>query len=158
VKCLHDFDDQVVCALKELHCKLHRAHLDVRIPNICFTRNGDVRLIDLDRTRPDNAPIDNYKDSFFYELPENQSTMDMDWRQLGLPIYYALHGTEIQKESSTSRKHHLDELRKTPFLSSLVNFKMDSEQFAQWKNNLPVCSKCSVRDVLSEVFQNGVHS
>ena len=46
--CLGDFVRQAVCALKELH-ELGFAHLDVRLPNVCFTHDGEVRLIDFDR-------------------------------------------------------------------------------------------------------------
>ena len=44
--CLRDLVRQV--ALQELH-ELGLAHLDVRLLNICFTHDGEVRLIDFDR-------------------------------------------------------------------------------------------------------------
>ena len=46
--CIRDLVRQVVHALQELH-ELGFAHLDVRLPNICFTHDGEVRLIDFDR-------------------------------------------------------------------------------------------------------------
>ena len=145
-ECLGDLVVQIVTALKQLH-RIDWAHLDVRLPNICFTRNGNVRLIDLDRINHKTAGLNEYGKSFFYENPENGSTIDVDWRQLGLLIYYVQTGVEIQKQSEVARASLLTEL--DPFLKELiVNFKMDERLLESWRTNLPQGS--TVEHVLQE--------
>ena len=56
-KCLCDFMLMTATALEELH-NFGFAHLDVRIPNICFAQNGNeyiLKLIDLDRSIKDKV-------------------------------------------------------------------------------------------------------
>ena len=55
-KCLIDFVPRVRESLIQLH-NFGYAHLDVRLPNICFTPDGDVRLIDFDRIKHVFAPL-----------------------------------------------------------------------------------------------------
>lgn len=38
----------IVSAVNHLHDHFERAHLDIRLPNICFDGNGKPVLIDLD--------------------------------------------------------------------------------------------------------------
>ena len=144
-ECIGDLVDQVVTALKQLH-GIRWAHLDVRLPNICFTRNGNVRLIDLDRVNHKKADLTEYGKSFFYEIPENGSVIDVDWRQLGLLIYYVQTGVEIQKQPQVAKTN----LRKLdPFLKELiVNFKLDERLLESWRTNLPQGS--TVEHVLQE--------
>ena len=75
-------------ALEELH-RFGFAHLDVRIPNICFARNGDdyvVKLIDLDRCVKDRkSDLSGYKGEMY--KPQQKSiwtASQYDWKQLGL--------------------------------------------------------------------------
>ena len=56
-ECLYDFMMMTATALIEFH-DFCFAHLDVRIPNICFAQNGDeyiVKLIHLDQSIEDKV-------------------------------------------------------------------------------------------------------
>ena len=87
-QCLYEFMMQTATALEELH-DLGFAHLDVRIPNICFAQIGGkyiVKLIDLDRCSQNC-----YKDLSGYSgemyRPSTSSPWRpcrYDWKQLGL--------------------------------------------------------------------------
>ena len=60
-KCLKQFLFRIATALNELHAKYEIAHLDVRIPNICFLEKNNtfqVVLIDLDRHQARELSID----------------------------------------------------------------------------------------------------
>jgi len=48
---LKKFIEAVYSALSELHTKLHLAHLDVRLENICFDAQSHPVLVDLDRAK-----------------------------------------------------------------------------------------------------------
>lgn len=54
-ECMFDLISQVMNALCELH-KLGYAHLDVCLPNICFTLDGIVEVVDFDHTLPASDP------------------------------------------------------------------------------------------------------
>ena len=95
-ECLTDFLLRTADALNELH-SLGFAHLDVRIPNICFYKGDDqydVILIDVGRSRELGIQdvtgyvgemyqatkcIDNCDDD-----PEDWTTEHLDWKQMGL--------------------------------------------------------------------------
>ena len=87
--CLIDFMVRTASALEILH-GFGYAHLDVRIPNICFSKEKnakgeyEVKLIDLDRcvTLP---PCDlcGY-DGEMYRCPSHWNMDKVDWKQLGL--------------------------------------------------------------------------
>ena len=87
--CLVDFIVRTASALQELH-GFGYAHLDVRIPNICFSQEKnaegeyDVKLIDLDRS-VDVAALDvsGYVGEMYRKLP-GWTTDKLDWKQLGL--------------------------------------------------------------------------
>ena len=89
-KCLPDFLKKTATALQELHaCGF--AHLDVRLPNICFAQEDHnrffVKLIDLDRCSRIHFTEDlSYGDCEMYTYPptEQPSTTQLDWKQLGL--------------------------------------------------------------------------
>ena len=79
--CLGDLVQQVVSALQRMH-DLGWAHLDVRQPNICFTRDGNIRLIDLNRVHHvSEVSVDEYCDSFLYQREELEPRpmTDLDW-------------------------------------------------------------------------------
>lgn len=84
-KCLGDFVVKTATALLELH-KFGYAHLDVRLPNICFDVDDSgyfVNLIDLDRCRRirtgDGLPYEGE----MYRFPSIWSTGQLGWKQLG---------------------------------------------------------------------------
>ena len=65
-RCLIDFVPRVRESFTQLY-NLGYTHLDVRLPNICFTPDGDVRLIDFDRIeRLLKSPPVKYSGSFMY--------------------------------------------------------------------------------------------
>ena len=76
-------------ALQELH-GFGYAHLDVRIPNICFSRKKntegeyDVKLIDLDRCVVLPARDLCGYDGEMYRCPLHWNLDKVDWKQLGL--------------------------------------------------------------------------
>ena len=67
------------------------AHLDVHLPNICFTPDGDVCLIDFDRIeRLFNSPPVQYSSSFIYTGSPGTTVEQWDWKQFGIIIYCIL--------------------------------------------------------------------
>lgn len=82
-------------ALDELH--FHSiAHMDVRLPNICFTHSSPsyVKLIDLDRCEVSHDPIramNMYADTDMYS-PKNFTWQNyqLDWKALGMVICFIL--------------------------------------------------------------------
>ena len=86
--CLFDFMIMTATALIELH-EFGFAHLDVRIPNICFAQNQNgndyiVKLIDLDRVeRDDVVDVSRYIGEM-YATHHGWSASQYDWKQLGL--------------------------------------------------------------------------
>ena len=93
-ECLSDFLHRTAEALKELH-SLGYAHLDVRVPNICFYKNSNsyhVILIDVDRCREIIVQdVTGYVGEMYKYtrsadpcVPETWTTEHLDWKQLGL--------------------------------------------------------------------------
>ena len=87
--CLIDFMVRTASALQELH-GFGYAHLDVRIPNICFSQEKnaegecDVKLIDLDRcVVVATLDVSGYVGEMYKILP-GWTTNKLDWKQLGL--------------------------------------------------------------------------
>ena len=106
IECLFDLISQVADALHELH-DLGYAHLDVRLPNICFTRDGMVKLIDFDRILPSSYPPPmEFQSSFMYCCHIDNCCEDLDWKQLGLMVYSILHPeihqTDIKEKDVSS--------------------------------------------------------
>ena len=88
-QCLFDYMTMTAIALIELHDNGF-AHLDVRIPNICFAEDYDgdgkymVKLIDLDRCEHvKNRTGSSYKGEM-YTAPDSWTCEQLDWKQLGL--------------------------------------------------------------------------
>ena len=87
--CLIDFMVKTASALQELH-GFGYAHLDVRVPNICFSQEKntegeyDAKLIDLDRCVDVAAwDVSGYVGEL-YRCPQHWNTDKLDWKQLGL--------------------------------------------------------------------------
>ena len=91
-ECLVPLLQGVKTALDELH-RHGYAHMDVRLPNICFTRSGRVMLIDLDRCERslDVVKADSLYGSDMYRAPATQwVNYQVDWRALGMLICFVL--------------------------------------------------------------------
>ena len=86
-QCLFDYMTMTAIALSELHDN-GVAHLDVRIPNICFTKDYDgkymVKLIDLDRCKYVTATTGSSYEGEMYRAPDSWTCKQLDWKQLGL--------------------------------------------------------------------------
>jgi len=87
-KCLLDFMTRTATALEELH-GIGAAHLDVRVPNICFAREEGkyiVKLIDLDRCRDDMVQdLYGYTGKMYTcKIQKDWKSSQYDWKQLGL--------------------------------------------------------------------------
>ena len=88
--CLIDFMIRTALALQELH-EYGFTHLDVRIPNICFSKakNPDgmygVKLIDLDRCALISTDdMQGYAGEMYIKAQHDWTTDKLDWKQLGL--------------------------------------------------------------------------
>jgi len=82
--CLCDLLKETAKALSELHGRGF-AHIDVRLPNICFTTTGTrVKLIDLDRVVKVGANPDRMYHGEMYVLSNGWNAANCDWKQLGL--------------------------------------------------------------------------
>ena len=80
------FAASVINALDELHGQLGLAHLDVRLPNICFRKeDSEAVLIDLDDSQPiGHRPVGVFNvDSHMYSK-QYENTENYDWRQLAI--------------------------------------------------------------------------
>jgi len=93
--CLIDLIQQIKSALLELHGYIGFpiAHMDLRLPNVCFTNDYSVTLIDLDRCEPADQPQRaryTYSKSDMYMCSMEWENSQLDWRALGLMICYVL--------------------------------------------------------------------
>ena len=82
-----DYMTMTAMALNELHDNGF-AHLDVRIPNICFAKDYDgkymVKLIDLDRCKYAKDRTGSSYEGEMYRAPHGWTCDQLDWKQLGL--------------------------------------------------------------------------
>ena len=150
--CLGDLVKQLVSILERIH-KLGWAHLDIHLPNICFTQEGQVRLIDLDRVHSKcDICLDEYHHSFLYQIPRSIPITGVDWRQLGVLIYSVLRRAENPVRHGLGCSHHLRELKQIPFLKELVvDYKMQYASLEKWLTLLePPLGTHSILDVLQE--------
>lgn len=98
-KSLRPLLEQVKDALEELH---HHsiAHMDLRLPNICYTcsSNPKVKLIDLDRCEPAylevTAHLLYHKSEMYTAGSKAWMNYQLDWKALGLMICSILGGVE----------------------------------------------------------------
>ena len=150
--CLGDLVKQLVSILERMH-KLGWAHLDIHLSNICFTREGQVKLIDLDRVHSKgDICLDEYHHSFLYQVPQSIPITGVDWRQLGVLIYSVLHRAENPDRHKLGSSHHLSKLKNIPFLKELVvDYKMQYASLEKWLTSLePPMGTRSILDVLQE--------
>ena len=149
--CLGDLVKQLVSILERMH-KLGWAHLDIHLSSICFTREGQVKLIDLDRVHSKgDSCLDEYQHSFLYQVPQSIPITGVDWRQLGVLIYSVLHRAENPDRHKLGCSH-LSKLKKIPFLKELVvDYKMQYASLEKWLTSLePQMGTRSILDVLQE--------
>ena len=82
---LCDLLTQTAIALLELHT-IEYAHLDVRLPNICFSTDHTVKLIDLDRVIGIRGGSVGSYIGEMYIIPNQWLPSQCDWKQLGLMV------------------------------------------------------------------------
>ena len=146
-KCLIDFVPHVRESLIQLH-NLGYAHLDVRLPNICFTPNGDVRLIDFDRIQRVFAPPPfKYSGSFMYTGSPGTTVEQLDWKQFGIMIYCILQLYVISE--ADVKENDVSHLPEDSFLYRLIyKYTYDVDSFQVWKEEIK--EECS--DTLQQVI------
>ena len=87
--CFNSFAESVHQAITELHGTGY-AHLDIRMPNICYNDDGEAVLID-----PDNlsTQLPGDIDSVMYDAPDFTVAAQYDWRQLAIMLTRVLEGS-----------------------------------------------------------------
>ena len=88
--CLAELVEGIAAALQQLHGYGY-AHLDVRLPNICF-RDSKPVLIDFDRVcgTGTSASLENKYHSQMYKAETGWLIEQLDWKQLGIMIVQIL--------------------------------------------------------------------
>ena len=126
-----------ICCVRVL-CWLvsHYAHLDVRLANICFKKDGTAMLIDLDRSRRRHNMCEElyilYGESVMYKAPKHWTVDKLDWRQLGLMICSILEG----HQHAASYHSHEPSVR-TGYLFTLLSEGENRESLLEdWKASL----------------------
>ena len=133
LKCIRDFVIQAKRALQELH-KIGYAHVDVRLPNFCFSHNYEAMLIDFDRIQKIHGSLSliPQEEDFFIPPKTKQNFEGLDFKQLGILI------------KETLNMKSLD-----PFTNYLINHgKFNGDEFLNWKKEGEGSAKLS--DILSE--------
>ena len=132
-KCIRDFVIQAKRALQELH-NLGYAHVDVRLPNFCFSYNYEAMLIDFDRIQVIDYSVSliPQEEDFFIPPKTNRTFEGLDFKQLGILI------------KETLNMKSLD-----PFTNYLINHgEFNEDEFLNWKKEGEGSAKLS--DILSE--------
>lgn len=163
--CIYELGKAVERILNDMHSKLGYAHLDVRLPNICYSDTYEPVLIDVERAQPVDELYVNYmygKDNCTY--PDrltfgNIDTIQLLWmifwieaEQLGCSMEYKY--TKLQ-EVDCSTVEYLKVLQQ--FILNITNYfrerkidKANDELKAFWnhvdKNHTG--SKMTLKDVL----------
>ena len=88
--CLAELVEEIAAALQQLHGYGY-AHLDVRLPNICF-RDSKPVLIDFDRVcmTGTSASLENKYHGQMYKAETGWLIEQLDWKQLGIMIVQIL--------------------------------------------------------------------
>ena len=118
--CLRDFMTRTAAALEELH-GLGFAHLDVRVPNICFAHERKkntyiVKLIDLDRCvrTQEGEDLSGFTGEMYRRPPlEKWKSTQFDWKQLGLlaaAIIFGLNHEDIVTNHKVREDQCLNQL------------------------------------------------
>lgn len=128
---LPDLITSVVHALTELH-DYGRAHLDVRLENICFNSHNQAVLIDLDRSRPVNMRVRAVlQESVMYPFHDEWVYKQWDFVQLAVLI-----GRVIDRPQSTEEYHSVKPPLNHAFLNKLYDEGViDEVLFDTWKES-----------------------
>ena len=134
-KCIRDFVIQAKRALQELH-KIGYAHVDVRLPNFCFSKDFEAMLIDFDRIQSTKNRVPSFgtKGNTFFIPPESDPTyIRLDFKQLGMLI-------------SSTLDLHPESLAPDDFISHLIEYgDFNKDLFSNWKT-----TDSTVKEILLE--------
>ena len=145
-QCLPDLANGIINGLDKLH-SLRRAHLDVRLPNVCVSEDYEVKLIDFDRSSTD---VSVYGGVFMYTFQtEKKEKQGLDWKQFGLLLFTlsSYNGNKYQSELTKDDIPQQPEL--SPFLDQLIRHRSCDRQLKDdWIQSLQTNQKYQLRDVL----------
>ena len=144
-QCLPDLADGIIEGLKALH-KLHLAHLDVRLPNVCVGEDFQVKLIDFDRSSS-SSDVAEYGRKFMYTYEMKERIVQyLDWKQFGL-LLFTLSSYNGDKHQSELNKDDIP--LQCPFLNELIfHHKYDSNLMNVWNQSLRSNQKLQLSVVL----------
>ena len=108
------------------------AHTDVKLPNICFSENFELKLIDFDDVVYNKRQMPLVR-SEFYSAPLPECTAEsLDFKQLGFIILYIINCDSLE-DSPFVNYLDSDFAEKFPFLSKLINQGyFDDSDFQDW--------------------------
>ena len=134
-QCLPDLADGLIEGLDFLH-SLGRAHLDVRLPNVCVGEDCEIKLIDFDRSSSNDDVTDEYGKHFMYTYEtEERKVQYLDWKQFGL-LLFTLSSYNGDKCQSELTKDDIPS-DSSPFLIQLIFYHTyDSSLMKNWKQSL----------------------
>ena len=117
-------------ALEEVHSKLGLAHMDVRLPNICFNNLYEPVLIDLDRsieTTCDNIPQFGKSCMYPHSRREIKRPEQYDWVQLGWVVASVICSpNEVLDYHEMTYESLPESVRKSEALKTLIQKGMQS--------------------------------
>ena len=131
-KCMFKFVQQARDALRSLH-NLGYAHTDVRLHNICFSKDYVLKPIDFDDVVYNKKRMSNTRSGFYSAPYSNCIAESLDFKQLGFIILYILNCDSCENSPLVN---YLDSdfTEKYPFLSGLINQGyFDDSEFEDWK-------------------------
>ena len=142
--CLFSFVKEVAKAIEALHQRGF-AHQDLRLENICFSKENEPVLIDLDwmctvHHKPEFFNNSMYKVDF--------SAEQNDWLQLGLIISWVTHDHGHIDYYNPQRQHVPKKYAHDRFLCALIDGKY--VEHLQDSNVLFTYNKTSLKDVLTK--------
>ena len=142
--CLFSFVKEVAKAIEALHQRGF-AHQDLRLENICFSKENEPVLIDLDwmctvHHKPEFFNNSMYKVDF--------SAEQNDWLQLGLIISWVTHDHGHIDYYNPQRQHVPKKYAHDRFLCALIDGKY--VEHLQDSNVLFTYNKTSRKDVLTK--------
>ena len=91
--CFRAFAESVYSAIKELHSKTKYAHMDIRIPNICYDddTDGEVMAVLIDVDNLSDVPFKT-DESVMYNVSFTEAKM-YDWRHYAIMLASIMRGT-----------------------------------------------------------------
>ena len=140
---------EVATTIEALH-RLGFVHQDVRLPNICFSRQFKPVLIYLDRMCIKDESLE-YPNGAMHK--PTFSPAQNDWMQLGLIILWMITGCYEEPESSyydVKRWEVPQEYQSDNFVCSLMNGEYQEEQLTNSKLKVNKYNSKTLQSVLTQ--------